>query len=207
MTPAFARRILFASANQGKIHEVKSAAAALGITVIGADELTAGFGPAPEVTEDGASYLENARLKAGSYLRWSGECALADDSGLEVAALGGAPGLHTARFAGQGCSAADNRAKLLSVLSGTADRRARFVCVLCLLFPDGTELSVEAALTGTISTSQRGTGGFGYDPVFEVDGYGGRTLAELKQQGVPVETHRILALGKLAGCLAAVPRK
>ena len=157
--------------------------------------------PVPDVAEHADSYHGNARLKADSFFRWCGLPSLADDTGLEVDALGGRPGVHSARYAGPHGRSEDNIRKLLREISqspslGKKGRRARFVCHLVLKFGDGQYVENHAELMGEIGFAPHGHGGFGYDSVFIVDGYG-KTLAELKEKDLPVKTHRILALEKL----------
>ena len=150
----------------------------------------------PEVLESAADYAGNARLKAEAFAAWSGLAAVADDTGLEVQALGGAPGILSARFAGEQGNMKANIAKLLKEMEGQNNRQAFFRCVLCLVQPSVVPLTVEGILTGEIAREPRGAGGFGYDNVFVVAGCG-RTLAELKEAKVEIKTHRILALEKL----------
>lgn len=138
-----------------------------------------------EVEETGESLEDNARLKAVAIVAATGEAAVADDTGLEVAALGGAPGIWSARFAGEAATYADNVAKLLAVLEGEVDRRARFRTVVVCRFPEGKEITGEGVVEGEIVTAPRGLGGFGYDPVFAPEGGGGRTFAEMN----PAEKH------------------
>lgn len=128
----------------------------------------AGRADAPVIEETGSTYAENAALKALAIARWSGVAALADDSGLEVDALGGAPGVYSARFAGLARDSAANVAKLLRDLRGIpAERRtARFRCVLVVAKPNGETLTVEGVCDGSITDAPRGHGGFGYDPIF-----------------------------------------
>jgi len=151
---------------------------------------------APE--EVGESYLENAYTKARALVALTGAPALADDSGLEVDALGGAPGLHSARF---GPDAQSRAARLLAALAGR-DRRARFRTALVLVLPDGREVSAEGICEGEIATEPRGNGGFGYDPLFVVPVLG-RTFAELSGE----EKNRVSARGVAArGLLAGLAR-
>jgi XTP/dITP diphosphohydrolase len=147
---------------------------------------------APE--ELGNSYLENARVKARALFARAGSAALADDSGLEVDALGGAPGLHSARF---GADAEDRIARLLAALAGR-DRRARFRTALVLVLADGREVSAEGSCEGELAEVPRGRGGFGYDPLFLVPALG-RTLAELTRQ----EKNRVSARAAAARALLA----
>ena len=146
------------------------------------------FDGAPEVVEDGATYEENALKKARSAAAFTGKPSLADDTGLEVEALDGRPGIHAARFAGEQCSFQDNITKLLTLLKGVPRERrgARFVCVLAFVAPDGREEFVRGELEGRITEEPAGIGGFGYDPVF-FSPETGKTLAELS----PEEKNRI----------------
>ncbi|MGD0284863.1 MAG: RdgB/HAM1 family non-canonical purine NTP pyrophosphatase [Acidimicrobiales bacterium] len=152
-----------------------------------------------EVEETGESLEDNARLKAVALVAATGEAAVADDTGLEVVALGGAPGTWSARFAGEAATYADNVAKLLAVLEGEIDRRARFRTVVVCRFPDGTEIIGEGVVEGEIVPVPRGFGGFGYDPVFVPEGGGGRTFAEMS----PAEKHELSHRGLALRCLAA----
>ncbi len=145
-----------------------------------------------EVEETGESLEDNARLKAVAIVAATGEAAVADDTGLEVAALGGAPGIWSARFAGEAATYADNVAKLLAVLEGEVDRRARFRTVVVCRFPEGKEITGEGVVEGEIVTAPRGLGGFGYDPVFAPEGGGGRTFAEMN----PAEKHGLSHRGR-----------
>ena len=151
-----------------------------------------------DVDETGATLEENARLKAAAVMAATGAPAIADDTGLEVDALGGRPGVHTARFAGVGSTYAENVAKLLADLDGVTDRRARFRTVALALFPDGREVVATGVVEGHITTERRGDGGFGYDPVFEADEAGGRTFAEMGP-----EKHELSHRGRAFRALAA----
>src|SRR5665811_102848 len=131
-----------------------------------ADEIVQGL-TWPDVDETGNTFEANAILKATAAVEATGLPSLADDTGLEVAALDGGPGVHTARYAGVDATFADNIAKLLEELAGVDDRSARFVTVVALVFPDGTHVVAEGSIEGRIAECERGTGGFGYDPVFE----------------------------------------
>jgi len=144
-------------------------------------------------TED--SLEGNALLKARAVVAATGHASVADDTGLEVNALGGAPGVHTARYAGEAATYDDNVTKLLSEMEAVGDRSARFRTAVALVMPDGEELVVEGVLQGSITHERRGDGGFGYDPVFDVDG---RTLAELTSEEKNSISHRALALRALA---------
>jgi XTP/dITP diphosphohydrolase len=153
------------------------------------------------VEESGETLEENARLKARALVAVTGEPAVADDTGLEVVALGGAPGVRSARFAGEGATYAENVAKLLAALEGTSDRRATFRTVVLCSFPGGAEIVAEGAVAGEIVPVPRGTEGFGYDPVFAPDGGGGRTFAEMDPAEKHSLSHRGLALRSLAARL------
>lgn len=148
----------------------------------------------PDVEETGSSLTENALLKASAVVEATGLPAIGDDTGLEVAALGGAPGVFSARFAGPDASYDDNVDFLLNQLDGVADRTARFRTVLALVLPDGSELVVEGMLAGSITTDRRGIQGFGYDPVFEVEG---RTLGEMSAGEKNAVSHRARAVEAL----------
>jgi len=153
------------------------------------------------VEETGESLEENARLKAVALVAATGEAAVADDTGLEVAVLGGAPGTWSARFAGEDATYADNVAKLLAVLEGELDREARFRTVVVCRFPDGTEIMGEGVVEGEITLVPRGLGGFGYDPVFVPEGGGGRTFAEMSPSDKHELSHRGRALRSFAALL------
>lgn len=195
-------RLVLASANPDKVREI--------VALLGAVpglELVARPSHVPEVVEDGETLLDNARLKARALRTATGEAAVADDTGLEVEALGGAPGVESARFAGEDATYAGNVAKLISELDRigavTPDRRrARFRTVALVAFPDGGELWAEGEVRGTIATDPRGSGGFGYDPVFVPDGSGGRTFAELASDEKEAVSHRGRAFRGLARRLA-----
>ena len=151
----------------------------------------------PEVDETESTLEGNALLKAHAVYRYTGHVAVSDDTGLEVAALDGAPGVLTARFAGPDASYGDNMARLLAELDGVADRRARFRTVIAMVGA-GADISVEGVLEGVIAKTPRGAGGFGYDPIFEVDGV---TLAEMDPAEKQQISHRALALQALVNRL------
>jgi XTP/dITP diphosphohydrolase len=155
----------------------------------------------PEVEETGATLEDNARLKATAVSAATGQPALAEDTGLEVAALGGEPGVRSARYSGPGATYADNVAKLLAALAPRPDaggRRARFRTVALAHWPDGREVVAEGVVDGVIATSARGDGGFGYDPVFVPDEGDGRTFAEM----APAEKHELSHRGRALRALA-----
>lgn len=159
---------------------------------------------APEVEETGSTLVENARLKASALVDFTGQPAVADDTGLEVEGLDGAPGVYSARFAGEGATYAANVSKLLAALEGASGlaRRARFRTVALARWPDGREVTAEGVVSGTIASSPRGTGGFGYDPVFVPDEGDGRTFAELAESS-PDAKHRLSHRGRAFTALAA----
>ncbi len=187
-------RLVLATANPDKAREI--AAILTGIELVPRPPEVA------EVEEDGATLLDNARLKARALVAATGHPAVADDTGLEVAALGGAPGPRAARWAGPHASYADNVAKLLDALSGEQNRRACFRTVAVVAFPDGREVLGEGVVEGTITSAARGTGGFGYDPVFRPDGGDGRTFAEMAPADKHALSHRGRAFRALAAALA-----
>ena len=186
-------RLVVASKNPDKITEIEEVLGETGLTV----EIVRGL-DWPEVEETGKTLEENALLKARAVVEATGLPVIADDTGLEVSALGGAPGVHTARFAGEGARYEDNVAKLVEVLGEEADRSATFRTVVVLAFPDGAEIVAEGSLDGVIATYPRGAGGFGYDPVFEVEG---TTLAEMSVDDKNRLSHRARAIRALAGSL------
>ncbi len=186
--------VLFGSTNSGKLLEVRQVLAQKW-NVISLGELEErGKLVAPEVEEDLPTYEGNADKKAETYFAWSGLPSLADDTGLEVTALGGAPGVFSARYAGEPANPQKNREKLLRELSAHNDRSARFIC--CISYTDSTgTFRYLGELAGAIIFEPKGSGGFGYDSLFIPTGYQ-ETLAELKERGVPVVTHRMAALRK-----------
>jgi XTP/dITP diphosphohydrolase len=154
---------------------------------------------APDVAETGATLEENARIKASALATAIGVAAVADDTGLEVDALDGAPGVRSARYAGEHATDADNVAKLLHELGGTPNRRARFATVALARWPDGHEVSARGEVGGEIATQPRGSHGFGYDPVFVPSEGDGSTFAEMK----PDEKHAVSHRGRAFRALAA----
>jgi XTP/dITP diphosphohydrolase len=183
-------KLLIATHNQGKVAELNTIMAGLGLTLLRLDDL----GIATDVEETGATFAENAILKARFYAELSGLPTLADDSGLEVAALNGEPGVFSARYAGPGKSDAERNEFLLQKLAGVPfhARMARFVCVIALALPDGTIETVEGSVPGAIENEPRGTGGFGYDPLFFLLDEG-VTMAELPPERKNQISHRALA--------------
>ena len=186
------RSLLLGTRNPGKIIEITNILASLGWSFSSLEE----FPNVGEAEENFTTFAENAIAKAQFYASATGLCALADDSGLEVEALGGAPGVFSARYAGANASDADRRSLLLSELGKTGDttRGARFVAVVAISKPNGEILNVsEGICNGTITFAPRGTGGFGYDPLFIPDGYT-QTFAELPDTIKNQISHRARAL-------------
>jgi XTP/dITP diphosphohydrolase len=176
-------RLVCASANPDKVAEI---AAILGDTV----ELLPRPEHVPDVVEDADTLEGNARLKATAVCEASGLPAVADDTGLEVDALGGAPGVYAARYAGEGATYADNRRRLLRELDGIDDRRAVFRTVALVRWPDGAELVAEGVCSGSIALTEQGERGFGYDAVFVPDEGGGRSFGEMSEDDKHAVSHR-----------------
>jgi XTP/dITP diphosphohydrolase len=189
-------RFVLATANPDKVAEI---AAILGDTVTLLPRPTA----VPDIHETGETLVDNARLKAKALVAATGMAAVADDTGLEVDALGGAPGVHSARYAGRNVSYADNVDKLLREMDGVvpAKRLARFRTVALVAFPDGSEIVAHGVVEGWIATETRGTGGFGYDPVFVPADAGGWTFAEMSLADKNTVSHRARAFRSLASML------
>lgn len=201
--------VIVATKNTGKVREFAHAFSELGLKVVSMFD----YSDLPEVVEDGATFAENARKKARTIAEALGKPVLADDSGLEVAALGGAPGVYSARYAGEGASDSQNNAKLLGELAAAAADSlaaleqlpdgtrllsdARFVCALALYDPN-SELFTEAEgyVSGQIIDKPRGSGGFGYDPLFWLP-QSGRAMAELTTDEKQAISHRGQALAAL----------
>jgi XTP/dITP diphosphohydrolase len=188
-------QLVCASANPDKVAEIQR-------LLDGVVDLLPRPAHVPDVVEDADSLLGNARLKAAALCEATGMAAVADDTGLEVAALGGAPGVFSARYAGEGCSYADNREKLLAQLDGVLDRRAAFRTVAIVMWPDGSELHVDGVCPGVITTEERGEIGFGYDSVFRPDEGGGATFAEMDLDAKNAISHRGRAFRALLSELA-----
>jgi XTP/dITP diphosphohydrolase len=197
--PLERHRILIGSANPGKLREYREILDGLDLELVTPLDLR----PVPtEPEEHGTTFAENARAKARAYALATGMQTVADDSGLEVYALGGAPGVRSRRYFGEDASATERNEKLLALLRDVEDRSARFICVTALASPDGHVELFEGEVHGEIASAPHGEGGFGYDPVFVIAG-DGRTMAEL----APAEKHRVshrgLAGAKLRARLSA----
>jgi len=190
---------LLGSANPGKLREYREILAGLDLELLAPSDLDP---VPPEPPEDAPTFAKNASAKARAYAAASGLQTIADDSGLEVYALRGAPGVRSRRFFGEEASAQERNVKLLALLDGVRDRSARFVCVTALASPDGHVELFEGEVHGEIAESPRGEAGFGYDPVFVIAG-DGRTMAELSSEEKHRISHRGLAGAKLRARLAA----
>ena len=186
-------RLVVASKNPDKIAEIEEVLGEVSL----AGEIVRGL-DWPDVEETGDTLEENALLKAHAVMDTVGLPTLGDDTGLEVFALGGLPGVRTARFAGPRASYRDNVELLLERLDGVDDRRAQFRTAVALVMTDGSEVVVDGVLDGVITRSPRGESGFGYDPVFEV---GDRTLSEMGMAEKNTVSHRARALRALAEAL------
>jgi XTP/dITP diphosphohydrolase len=194
--------MVLATANPDKAREI---VAIMTATAGAAVELRPRPADVAEVEETGETLEENARLKAYALLHATGMAALADDTGLEVDALGGAPGVYSARFAGEKATYADNVAKLLAALApfpAADDRRARFRTVALACFPDGNDIVAHGVVEGTIAPEGRGSDGFGYDPLFIPDDGDGRTFAAMTAEEKHAVSHRGRAFRALATLLA-----
>ena len=185
--------IVIASHNEGKVSEIADLLIPLGISIISSRDINL-----PEPEETGTTFIENAELKARLAAKLSGLPAIADDSGLCISALGGAPGIYSARWAGENknFNAAMERVADALLMSGQYDRKASFHCALSLGWPDGKNESVEGVLTGQIIWPARGNKGFGYDPMFVPDGYT-ETFGEMEPNKKHAISHRAVAYDKL----------
>lgn len=197
------KKIVIATKNQGKVREMRTALAALPVEVVALSD----FGDLPEAVEDGTTFAENAKIKAEFYAGQTGCACIADDSGIEVEALGGAPGIHSARYAGYHADDETNNAKLIAELGklGLTESPADYRCALVFVdAPDavaalrepGHELETEGRCDGVVRVDQgpRGDGGFGYDPYFYVEAYPGHTIAEITLEQKDRISHRGAAL-------------
>ncbi len=187
-------KLLVATGNRGKLKEINRLLADAAIEIVGLDQLD----NPPEVIEDGDTFVANASKKALEMAQFSGMLTLADDSGLVVAALDGAPGVNSARYAGEHGDDAANNGKLLKEMASVEDekRQAAFHCVMALAWPDGRCETYDGQVSGLIMRGARGEGGFGYDPLFIVPEYG-KTMAELPLEIKNRISHRGTALRKV----------
>jgi XTP/dITP diphosphohydrolase len=194
-------RLVLATGNKGKAAEIELLLGGLaGIELLPRPDVV------PEPVEDGDTLLDNARIKAQALVDATGEAAVADDTGLEVAALGGAPGVLTARYAGEDATYEDNWRKLLAELGDEDERRATWRTVALVRWPDGDELWAEGTCDGVITRNAAGGAGFGYDPVFVPDEGDGRTFAELTRDEKNAVSHRGRAFRALARLLTPESR-
>ena len=184
-------RLVVATRNRGKLAEIRELLSRLDVTVEALDD----YPGAPDPEETGATFRENAVIKAVAAASFTGEVAVADDSGLVVDALGGAPGVMSARYGGNGASDQEKYEKLLAEMEGVrdAERAARFVCAVAVASPDGSVSSAEGVVEGSITRAPCGTGGFGYDPVFLIPELG-MTFGELPTAAKNTMSHRARAL-------------
>ena len=191
------KKIVVATKNPGKIREMTTAFRELPVELVA----LASFGSLPDAVEDGATFAANAEIKARFYMQATGVACLADDSGLEVEALGGAPGVYSARFAGYHADDAANNAKLLDDLTrgGRAQSAAAYRCVLAFVDTNGRSLLASGSCPGTVKKEPRGVGGFGYDPYFYIEE--NKTMAELTLQEKDKISHRGNALREMAKLL------
>lgn len=186
-------RIVAATHNQHKLKELRELGKDLGIQILSQEE--AGLSDI-DVIEDGDTFDANSRKKAEEIMKASGLSAIADDSGLVIEALGGAPGVYSARFAGEDATDARNNEKLLALMKGVKDRQARFVSVITLVYASGRVLSARGECPGTLTEEERGSGGFGYDPLFMPDGFD-KTFGELTDEQKNTVSHRAKAMAHL----------
>jgi len=184
--------LVLATRNAGKTREIREFLRDFPVEIKNLDD----FGPLPPVEEDGTTFDENAYKKASFTAKILGLPALADDSGLEVEALGGAPGVHSARYAGPHATDAENNAKLLRKMEGETNRAAVFVCVISLAVPSGAALTYEARCEGLIAEAPGGNKGFGYDPLFYYPPLN-RTFAQLSAEEKNRVSHRGKAVAEL----------
>lgn len=185
--------LVLATRNKGKTEEIRALLKGHPVELKNLDD----FGPIPEVIEDGDTFDDNAYKKASFTARVLGYPAIADDSGLSVAALSGRPGVYSARYAGEDADDAANNAKLLQELEGVADRSAAFECVISIAVPTGPALTYEGRCEGVIAEAPSGDGGFGYDPLFYVPDMG-KTFAELTMEEKGEISHRGKALQEVS---------
>jgi XTP/dITP diphosphohydrolase len=195
--------VIVATRNKGKIREIRKALKGLGLRI----HALSNFSGVPEIEENGKSFLENALKKARFYSKYFGKLTLADDSGLEVDSLDGLPGIHSARYAGEGASSQENNRKLLKEMRDLpiSKRGARFQCILAVASPDGKEITVEGSCKGRIGFKEKGKRGFGYDPLFLLPTRG-KTMAELSLEEKNKISHRGKALRKLRKRIVALIR-
>jgi len=193
-------KLLIATRNAGKITEIHNKLSGIrNLEILTPDD----FNNLPDVAETGKTFIDNALLKARALADATGLATLADDSGLVVDALGGRPGIFSARYGGQGLSDMDRYRLLLKEMEGITDRGARFVCAIAIVFPDGRSITAEGSCEGLITNSPSGTEGFGYDPVFFLPEMK-KTMAELSVAEKNRISHRARALDEAARLLSSL---
>ncbi len=193
------KELIVASRNKGKVNEIKELLADLPVRVTSLLD----YPKLPDVVEDGKTYKANALKKAVAVAKATGIMTIADDSGIEVAALGNKPGIYSSRFAGEGASEKDRNRKLFEMLQGMpmSKRRARYRCVIALVDDKGNEISIaQGTCGGYITTRERGNNGFGFDPLFLLKRYG-KTFGELAPSLKAKISHRARALAKIKGII------
>ena len=197
-------RIIFATGNEGKMREIRVLLADLGLPVLSMKEA----GAEPEIVEDGATFGENAEIKARAVWNLTGDIVLADDSGLVVDHLGGEPGIYSARYMGEDTSYEIKNRNIIDRLKQAAgqERRARFVCNIAAVLPGGQVLHTEETMEGLIADEPAGQGGFGYDPILYLPAYG-MTSAEISMEEKNKISHRGKALRAMKTALEEVLKK
>ncbi len=188
------RKIVFATGNAGKMREIREILADMDLEVVSMAEIGADI----EIEENGATFEENAAIKARAVGKVCGEIVLADDSGLEVDHLNREPGIYSARYMGEDTPYSIKNANIIQRLEGVPreERTARFVCAIAAVFPDGEEVVTHGEIEGWIDYEEKGSNGFGYDPIFSVPEFG-RTTAELSDEEKNSVSHRGRALRKM----------
>ncbi len=194
------KKLIIATRNRGKVKEIKALLQTLSYDILSLEDLHINI----NIVEDGLTFEENAVKKAREICRMTGHLTLADDSGLEVLALNNAPGVHSARFAGENANDEQNNKKLLSLMRNIekGKRQARFRCCIALYYPEGKYITVEGTCNGSIAFEPRGSNGFGYDPLFIVEGYD-QTFAQLPSHIKDTISHRARALQRLKDILTS----
>lgn len=187
-------KVVIATKNKGKVKEIKDILSELPVEVVSMQD----EGIEIDIVEDGSSFEENALIKARTVGQYTSAIIIADDSGLEVDCLGGAPGIYSSRFAGEGANDEKNNAKLLAMLEGVeeAERTARFVCAIAVVMPDNEHFVVRGECEGTIGFEPKGQHGFGYDPLFYIPEYDA-AMAQLEPEVKNRISHRARALEKM----------
>ena len=198
------RRIIFATGNKDKLKEIREIAGRFGFEVVSMKD--AGYDL--DIEENGLTFAENALIKAREICLASGEITMADDSGLVVDAMGGRPGIYSSRYMGKDTSYRIKNAAIIGELEGVEDekRTARYICAIATVFPDGRVLQAEEPFEGRIAYEEKGSNGFGYDPIFYLPEYG-KTAAELAPEEKNAISHRGKALRKMEAMLEELNRR